>query len=115
MNITVAFASLEEMKDFAAEVAGMTAGEVKQAAPKKEKAGKTAPEPPTEETDKKEPPAEVITPDYKLEDVRAKLAELNKAGKRTEVKGLLACFGAEKLSEVPAEKYGDLMEKAGGL
>lgn len=50
---------------------------------------------------------------YTLEEVRAKLAGLNKAGKRAEVKELLASFGAVKLSDVPAEKYGELMEKAG--
>lgn len=123
MSITVTFASLEEMRDFAAKVAGMAAGEEKQAAPvqpgqaapKKAKAGETAPKPPAEEPDKKEPPAEDGTPEYRLEDVRAKLAELNKSGKRAEVKALLAGFGAEKLSGIPEGKYGELMERAGGL
>lgn len=52
---------------------------------------------------------------YALEDVRAKLAELNKSGKRAEVKSLLGSFGAVKLSDVPADKYGELMEKAGEI
>lgn len=52
---------------------------------------------------------------YTLEEVRAKLAELNKSGKRAEVKTLLGSFGAAKLSDIPADKYGELMEKAGEL
>lgn len=52
---------------------------------------------------------------YTLEEVRAKLAELNKSGKRAEVKSLLGSFGAAKLSDIPADKYGELMEKAGEL
>lgn len=52
---------------------------------------------------------------YTLEEVRAKLAELQKAGKRAEVKTLLGSFGATKLSEVPAERYTALMVKAGEL
>lgn len=52
---------------------------------------------------------------YTLVDVRAKLAELQKSGKREQVKKLLAELGAGKLSEVPEEKYALLMEKAGEL
>lgn len=52
---------------------------------------------------------------YTMEEVRAKLAALNKAGKRSEVKALLAGFGAEKLSEIPKEKYTELMDKAGEI
>lgn len=52
---------------------------------------------------------------FTLEEVRAKLAGLQKAGKRAEVKALLSSFGASKLSEVPAASYADLMAKAGGI
>lgn len=52
---------------------------------------------------------------YSLEEVRELLAVLNKAGKRAEVKELLASFGAGKLSEVPKERYGEVMAKAGEL
>ena len=51
-------------------------------------------------------------PAYTLEQVRAKLADLTRKGKRAEVKKLLEVYGAEKLSEVPADKYAKLMEKA---
>ena len=54
-------------------------------------------------------------PTYSLEQVRAKLAELQKAGKRAEVKALLNGFGVAKLSEVAPEQYGELMMKAGEI
>lgn len=53
--------------------------------------------------------------DVSMEDVRAKLAELVQAGKQAEVKALLSSFGATKLSDVPAERYGELMAKAGEI
>lgn len=65
-----------------------------------------------------EPPAQEHTaeaPSVSMEDVRAKLASLVQAGKQTQVKELLASFGAEKLSQVPPERYGELMAKAGEL
>ena len=51
-------------------------------------------------------------PAYTLEQVRAKLADLTRKGKRAEVKALIQSFGASKLSEVPVEKYAELMAKA---
>jgi len=51
-------------------------------------------------------------PKYTLEQVRAKLADLTRKGKRAEVKALIQSFGVSKLSEVPADKYAELMEKA---
>lgn len=48
----------------------------------------------------------------KLEDVRSKLAALSKAGKKTEVKNLLNSFGVQKLTDIPADKYEELLEKA---
>lgn len=62
---------------------------------------------------REEPPAPA--PSASLEDVRAKLAGLVQSGKQAEVKELLAAFGATKLSEIPAERYGELMEKAGAI
>lgn len=65
----------------------------------------------------KEPVREVdnkpsAAPSVSMEDVRAKLAALVKDGKQAAVKELLASFGASKLSDVPAERYGELMQKA---
>lgn len=56
--------------------------------------------------------ADEMAPKVTLEQVRAKLAELTRNGKREQVKALLNEFGANKLSEVPADKYAELMEKA---
>ncbi|MFN2746938.1 hypothetical protein ACINLE_17635 [Bacillus sp. z60-18] len=42
--------------------------------------------------------------------VREKLASKAQEGKQAQVKELLRKFGAEKLSEIPEEKYADLLE-----
>lgn len=55
------------------------------------------------------------TASVKLEDVRALLADLSQAGKGAQVKALIAETGATKLTEVPAEKYAELLEKAKAL
>ncbi len=59
---------------------------------------------------KEEPKEEKSLP--KLEDVRAVLAEISRNGKTTEMKKLLSQFGATKLSDIPSEKYPDLLEAA---
>ena len=50
-----------------------------------------------------------------LEDVRAKLAALSQDGKQVQVKELITGFGAKKLSDIPVEKYPELLEQAGKL
>lgn len=52
---------------------------------------------------------------YTLEDVRAALGALQKAGKKEQVKELLQSFGAAKLPEVDPADYPALMQKAGEL
>lgn len=47
-----------------------------------------------------------------LEDVRAKLAALSQDGKQVQVKELITGFGARKLSDIPTEKYPELLEEA---
>lgn len=47
-----------------------------------------------------------------LEEVRAKLAALSQDGKQVQVKALITEMGAKKLSDVPAEKYENLLKKA---
>ncbi|MEN6391055.1 MAG: hypothetical protein ABFD04_11620 [Syntrophomonas sp.] len=49
---------------------------------------------------------------FTLEQVRAKLADLSRGGKQAEVKALLNKLGAKKLTEVPEEKYPELMKEA---
>lgn len=50
-----------------------------------------------------------------VETVRAKLVALNDAGRKDEVRGLLDGFGAKKLTDVPAEKLGELLAAAEAL
>lgn len=60
---------------------------------------------------------EVRKPAVKIsfEEVRAVLAELTRAGKQKEVKDLITSYGAKKLSNVPEDKYKELLDKAGDL
>lgn len=50
-----------------------------------------------------------------LGDIRAKLAALSQDGKQVQVKELITGFGAKKLSDIPVEKYPELLEQAGKL
>lgn len=54
-------------------------------------------------------------PSLTIVEVRSKLADLRRNGKRDEIKDLLKKFGADKLTEVPEDKYPELMEKAEAL
>ena len=46
-----------------------------------------------------------------LEEVRGTLTRLSKNGKQAEVKALVKKFGATKLTEIPKEKYGELLSE----
>lgn len=95
------------------------------AAPKPGKAEKPASTPPVSETattettpaasaqtvPASESPSEPIT----LEQVRAKLTELSQGGKAAEVKALITAMGAAKLTDVAADKYPEMLEKAASL
>jgi hypothetical protein len=59
--------------------------------------------------------AETEAPELTLEDVRAKLTAISKAGKASEVKGLLAALGVANLTAVPKEAYAKLMADAAAL
>ncbi len=106
MQISVQFESLEEMKDFAAQLAAAQApvGLERTAELVKEEAASV------EETEPA--PAEVS---YTLVDVRGKLGALTKAGKKVQVQELIKSFGVVKLSQIPQEKYPEVMQKAGEL
>lgn len=47
-----------------------------------------------------------------LKEVKTKLASLSKDGKQAQVRELIIGFGAKKLSDIPREKYPELLEKA---
>lgn len=132
MKINVEFESLEEMREFAEQLNGPSSfdGLVKGPCV----ARKLFPEEPVEETEnaglpesepeneptpveepepEKEPTSEVKT--YTLVDVRGKLSELTKAGKKSKVQELIKSFGVDKLSQIPEDKYAEVMEKAGEI
>lgn len=48
-------------------------------------------------------------PSISLVEVRGRLAELSKAGKAQEVKKILSGYGVTKLTDLPAERYAELM------
>lgn len=123
MQIVATFDNYEEMVAFARKIMKEEPG----AAPTEKKAVLPEAGEPVEE---KQVPAESPIPEeekaapdkppkeekhYTLVDVRAKLAELSKAGKKAQVQELIHSFGAEKLSQIGEEHYQAMMEKAGEL
>lgn len=67
----------------------------------------TAPEPIMEPVENKEAPT--------LIDVRGTLSRLTKSGKKAQVQELIKSFGVEKLSQIPEDRYLEVMKKAGEL
>lgn len=47
-----------------------------------------------------------------LEEVRSKLSSLSQNGKQAAVKALIKSFGANKLTDIPKEKYPELLKAA---
>lgn len=50
-------------------------------------------------------------PKISLETVRAKMVELSRAGKQPEMKQIITSFGAKKLSDIPEDKYPEVIQK----
>lgn len=50
-----------------------------------------------------------------LEQVRAKLAALARAGKAAQIRELIQSYGADNLTSVPVGKLGELLTRAEGL
>lgn len=121
-QITLTFESYKEMVDFARLVVDEEKPAKGEAADKPEPYGrqiaKDFPDANTkaEAADAAEPeeesPAEAA---YNLVDVRTALAKLNKEGKKAQVQELIKSFGADKLSQIPADRYPEVMQKAGEL
>lgn len=85
----------------------------KQAATTKtEKPALTLAPDPEPEAAPEQPDTTATEPTVSLEDVRAELARLNKAGKKEITKSLLTKYGADKLSEINPEQYADLYAEA---
>ncbi|WP_346917054.1 hypothetical protein [Clostridium sp.] len=50
-----------------------------------------------------------------LGDIREKLAAMSQQGEHERVRQLLKKYGGERLSDVPRERYGDLLKEANGI
>ena len=76
----------------------------------------TAPNPATQPAPETTPdPTPAAEPEITFVQVKEKLVALSQAGKQAQVKTLITKLGAAKLSDVPAEKYAELMKEAGAL
>lgn len=82
---------------------------VKDAPPKKAEPKKKAPK--AEEPKKEAPKAEEPLPDYTLEAVQKAFGDLAKAGLKSDLKGLLSRHGVKKVSELPQDEYGNIMDE----
>lgn len=74
-----------------------------------------APDPENDTTPTKEAqpePAASTEQKYTLSEVRAYLGNLRKEGHKEEVSALIRELGYEKFTEIPEEKFSELMEKA---
>jgi hypothetical protein len=120
-NITITISAPELVEAMQALTVALQAGQVKPAqveqviekleqevkpAPKSKKADKPA-EPTPEPAPETKPTASVS-----LDDVRIVLGNLSQSGRQDEVKQLISSFGVTKLSEIPTEKYAELLAAA---
>ena len=96
-------------------------GEVlRRAAP--ELAGKPAEQHPVTEPFEELPKAEPVPfkqpkpepPQYKPEDIQQKVVALSASGKKAEVREIVKSY-AEKVSAIPADKFGEVMARLAGL
>lgn len=72
------------------------------------------PEAPIEEPEPIEEPVKEEAPAYKLADLQQKVVSLSAAGKKAEVKAIITQY-AYKVSDIPAEKYGEVMAQLTAL
>jgi hypothetical protein len=62
-----------------------------------------------------QPPQGEAAPTYTLEEVRAKLTALTRAGKQKEVREILDYFKAKNVTALDPKDYAGVMEKAGAI
>lgn len=103
MTITATFNTYEEMLEFAASL-------LKKEAPKMEE---PTPAPAAEEpAPRPEEPPVTEAKTYTMTEVRSFLGNLRKAGKKDAVTALIHDLGYEKFTDIPEDKYGELMARA---
>ena len=133
MQIVITVNDFDELKTVARQILGteqpeQAAPTAAKAAPAKKAAKEPAPVPEPVETFDEAPEGEELpfTPDQKQEpepkqetektysmvEVRKFLGDLRKAGKKEEVTALLEGMGYPKFTDVPEEKYPELMKRA---
>lgn len=83
--------------------------------PKEETPAPVAEQAPETPAPSQESPASPSEQTYTLEQVRARLAELSQAGKKSEVLAAMQQFGATRLTEIRPEQFGELMAAVEGL
>lgn len=66
---------------------------------------------PNEKVETSKPEVKEIT----LQEVRGTLVRISKNGKQEQVKALIKKFGATKLTEIPKEKYGELLSETNSI
>lgn len=111
-EIKVVIPGLEELAVAINNLAGAKSAEPKKVTKKEEKKVTTEPEEKKPEEELPRAEGEVI---YTLEQVRAKMTELSRAGKAKAVKDILTSLDASNLSSLDPAKYAEAMEKAGAL
>ena len=109
MGITVEFKDYEEMLAFARVLLGGT--DTPATIPVKKSIEESIP---AEVAPVDDSQAEVA-PTYTLEEVRAKLTALTRAGKQKEVRGILDSFKAKNVTALDPRDYSGVMEKAGAI
>lgn len=119
MTIKLEFSSLDEMKAFARDIVAEESGKkpVKAEVPTKTVITGQPEEIQTEEdpVNDEQPPEDEATPTYTLEEVRAKLTALTRAGKQKEVRDILDHFKAKNVTALDPKDYAGVMEKAGAI
>lgn len=118
MRIDASFDSFKEMMEFARDIAGCKVQEptaISDSMIQEAIQNIEILEPEPKETTPAPDPVPAPQPSLTLVEVRSKLADLRRNGKGAEIKDLLKKFGADRLTEVPEDKYTELMEKAEAL
>ena len=124
MTIKMEFESYTEMYAFCADIVGSKEPKKEKPAaaqePEEKQQEAAAPEEESEvqeaaASEEKESEVQEEEHVYSKTEVRAYLAKLQKEGKKKEVSALINGLGYSKFSEVPEDRYPELMKKAGDL